>query len=63
MVAASSVGDLTFSDAVRRQRFTSEEYARWVQLETDRLPLDLDMANTYARALKDWAMEKGSGLR
>lgn len=53
-------GCMVFSDAVMRQRLPKETYAALKQTTAKGLPLQIEVANVVARAMKEWAIEKGA---
>lgn len=49
-----------FNDAVMRQRLSAESYNALREVVLGNKPLDPDLANIVATAMKDWAIEKGA---
>ena len=52
-------GSLVFNDNVMRQRLPKSVYKSLRRTMNERSHLDLDVANTVASVMKDWAYEKG----
>ena len=48
-----------FNEAAMRQRLPKDTYKALKKTIADGLPLDLELANVIANAMKDWACEKG----
>ena len=53
-------GSLLFTDAVMQERLPKPTYKELRQVIDDGAPLDLDIANEVAHAMKEWALEKGA---
>ena len=53
-------GSLLFTDAVMQERLPKPTYRELRQVIDDGKPLDLDIANEVAHAMKEWALEKGA---
>ncbi len=53
-------GTLVFSDHVRKQYLPSDIYKKLNKTIEDGQPLDLDVANAVAHAMKAWAIEHGA---
>ena len=53
-------GNLLFTDAVMQERLPKPTYKELRQVIDDGKPLDLDIANEVAHAMKEWALEKGA---
>ena len=53
-------GSLLFTDAVMQERLPKPTYKELRQVIDDGTPLDLDIANEVAHAMKEWALEKGA---
>ena len=53
-------GSDVFNEATMKQRLTSEIYGAWKQCIETGSPLQLDVANEIAEAMKLWATEKGA---
>ncbi len=49
-----------FNEAVMKQRLSPEIYCAWKNCIENSLPLELDVANEIAEAMKNWAIEKGA---
>lgn len=49
----------SFSESAMEQRLAPEIYEAWKQCIQNNTPLQLDVANAIAEAMKDWAIEKG----
>ncbi len=49
-----------FNETVMKQRLTPEIYNAWKLCIENGTPLQLDVANEIANAMKDWAIEKGA---
>ncbi len=52
-------GSLVFGDAAMRERLPKDTYKALRKTIQDGKPLDLEVANVVANAMKDWAIEKG----
>ncbi len=53
-------GSDVFNEAVMKQRLSAEIFNAWKQCIEDSTPLELNVANEIAVAMKDWAIEKGA---
>ena len=53
-------GSLLFTDAVMQERLPKPTYKELRRVIDDGKPLDLDIANEVAHAMKEWALEKGA---
>ena len=53
-------GELLFTDADMQERLSRPTYKELKQVIDDGAPLDLDIANEVAHAMKEWALEKGA---
>ena len=53
-------GSLVFSDAVMQERLPRPTYKELSKVIKEGLPLDLEIANEVAHAMKEWALEKGA---
>lgn len=53
-------GSMVFDDRVMRERIPSETYKKLERTTKMNEPLDLDVANVVAHAMKEWAIEKGA---
>ncbi|MBM6775414.1 glutamine synthetase III [Olsenella profusa] len=53
-------GSLLFTDKVMQERLPKPTYKELRQVIDEGKPLDLDIANEVAHAMKDWALEKGA---
>ena len=49
----------SFSESAMEQRLAPEIYEAWKQCIQNSTPLQLDVANAIAEAMKNWAIEKG----
>ncbi|MGI5884054.1 MAG: glutamine synthetase III [Candidatus Spyradocola sp.] len=52
-------GSLVFGDAAMRERLPKDTYKALRKTIQDGKPLNLEVANVVANAMKDWAIEKG----
>ncbi|MDR0424405.1 MAG: glutamine synthetase III [Clostridiales Family XIII bacterium] len=52
-------GSMVFNDAVMRDRLPKEIYESLNKTMLTRVPLDINVANVVANAMKNWAVEKG----
>ncbi len=52
-------GSLVFDDATMKQRLPKQTYKTMKKTILEGQPLDLNVANIVANAMKDWAVEKG----
>lgn len=53
-------GSDVFNESTMRQRLSPEIYNAWKQCIQNSTPLQLDVANEIAEAMKNWAIEKGA---
>ncbi|MBQ3283086.1 MAG: glutamine synthetase III, partial [Atopobiaceae bacterium] len=53
-------GSLLFTDADMQDRLPKPTYKKLKRVIDDGEPLDLDIANEVAHAMKEWALEKGA---
>ena len=53
-------GSDSFNESTMKQRLTPEIYNAWKQCIQNGTPLQLDVANEIAEAMKNWATEKGA---
>lgn len=53
-------GSLVFNDAVMKERLPKETYKALKNTINNGLPLNINVANIVANAMKDWAVEKGA---
>jgi len=53
-------GSMVFNDAVMEARLPKDIYKALKKTITQGTPMDLDVANVVAKAMKDWAVEKGA---
>ena len=53
-------GSLLFTDQVMQERLPKPTYKELRQVIDEGKPLDLDIANEVAHAMKEWALEKGA---
>ena len=53
-------GSLLFTDADMQERLPKPTYKKLKQVIDDGAPLDIDIANEVAHAMKEWALEKGA---
>ena len=53
-------GSDVFNDAVMKERLSPEVYQAWRHCMENSLPLELEVANPIAEAMKEWAIEKGA---
>ena len=53
-------GELLFDDADMQERLPKPTYKQLRRVIDDGAPLDLDIANEVAHAMKEWALEKGA---
>ena len=53
-------GSLVFSDAVMQERLPRPTYKELSKVIKEGRPLDLEIANEVAHAMKEWALEKGA---
>ena len=57
---SAEYGSLVFSDLDMRQRLPKPTYNELSRVIKDNKPIDLDIANEVAHAMKEWALEKGA---
>ena len=55
-----SFAEMVFSDQVMRERLPKAVYRAIVRTTRDGTPLDAQIADTVANAMRDWAVEKGA---
>ena len=53
-------GSMVFNQKVMRERLPKETYRALKKTQDDGEPLNIDMANQVAHAMKEWAIEKGA---
>ena len=53
-------GTMVFSDTVMREYLPSDIYKKLSATRSEGKPLDLDVANAVAHAMKEWAISKGA---
>ena len=53
-------GSLVFNDAVMQERLPRPTYKELSRVIKEGIPLDLEIANEVAHAMKEWALEKGA---
>jgi len=53
-------GSDVFNESCMKQRLSPEIYSAWKKCIENSLPLELDVANEIAEAMKNWAIEKGA---
>ena len=53
-------GELLFDEADMQERLPKPTYKELMRVIKDGKPLDLDIANEVAHAMKEWALEKGA---
>ena len=53
-------GSDVFNETVMKQRLRPEIFTSWKQCIENSTPLELNVANEIAEAMKDWAIEKGA---
>lgn len=53
-------GTSVFSEQIMKSRLPKETYKAMKKTIEDGLPLDIEVANVVAAAMKDWAVEKGA---
>ena len=53
-------GSLVFSDADMRERLPKPTYQELSQVIRENRPIELDIANEVAHAMKEWALEQGA---
>lgn len=57
---SSIYGSLVFTEAVMQERLPKPTYKELSRVINDGEPLDIDIANEVAHAMKEWALEKGA---
>ena len=58
-IVAEIFGSMVFNDQVMQERLPKNTYKALKKTIQDGTPLDIDLANVVAHAMKDWAIEKG----
>ena len=53
-------GSLVFSDSDMRERLPKPTYKELSRVIKEGVPIDLDIANEVAHAMKEWALEHGA---
>ncbi|MGN0470942.1 MAG: glutamine synthetase III, partial [Acutalibacteraceae bacterium] len=53
-------GSLVFNDATMKQRLPKDTYKALKKTIQDGKPLDINIANVVAHAMKEWAIENGA---
>ena len=53
-------GSDAFNESTMKQRLSPKIYKAWKQCIQNSTPLDIDVANEIAEAMKNWAIEKGA---
>ena len=53
-------GSMVFNDDVMRERLPKDIYKKMMKTVGQGQPLDVDVANAVAHAMKEWAVEKGA---
>ena len=53
-------GSNVFNEQIMKARLPKETYKAMVKTIEDGLPLNIDVANVVAAAMKNWAVEKGA---
>ncbi len=53
-------GSMVFNEHTMQERLPSATYKQLMRTIKDGAPLDLDVANVVAHAMKEWAIEKGA---
>ena len=53
-------GSDVFNESVMRDKLPKETYKALKKTIADGKPLDIELANVVANAMKDWAVEKGA---
>ena len=53
-------GEMVFNDKVMRERLPKDVYKAVRKTSRNGTHLELDVANTVAAAMKEWALEKGA---
>ncbi len=57
---STEFGSLVFSDADMRERLPKPTYKELSRVIREGVPIDLDIANEVAHAMKEWALEHGA---
>ncbi len=57
---SAEFGSLVFSDSDMRERLPKPTYKELSRVIKEGVPIDLDIANEVAHAMKEWALEKGA---
>ena len=60
MNVPSLFGSMVFDDATMKERLPKETYKALKKTMKNGDPLDINVANIVANAMKDWALEKGA---
>ena len=60
MTVPEIFGSMVFNDDVMRARLPKDTYKSLKKTISEGSPLELDVANVVANAMKDWAIEKGA---
>ncbi len=60
MTVPELFGSMVFNDDVMRSRLPKDTYKSLKKTISEGSPLELDVANVVANAMKDWAIEKGA---
>ena len=61
MTSISEVyGSMVFNEHTMQERLPSATYKQLMKTVRDGAPLDLEVANVVAHAMKEWAIEKGA---
>ena len=53
-------GNMVFNEQIMKARLPKETYKAMKKTINEGLPLNIDIANVVANAMKDWATEKGA---
>ena len=53
-------GSMVFNEHTMQERLPSATYKKLMKTIKDGQPLDLEVANVVAHAMKEWAIEKGA---
>ena len=57
---STEFGSLVFSDSDMRERLPKPTYKELTRVIKEGVPIDLDIANEVAHAMKEWALERGA---
>ena len=57
---SAEFGSLVFSDSDMRERLPKPTYKELSRVIREGVPIDLDIANEVAHAMKEWALERGA---